>query len=840
MRLPIRHLSGNLAWTTHGRVWAIWRVTPLSYLHSSPRAQQELHAATTALLKRLSGEPMLLSLCAQTSAADVVEAMITGVDLEACPAWVEVADATLDWLGELALAERTHWLCLPLPAERPALELRALAGATANALAGLLGLAPPPVPRREVASYEAKARRLGSQLAGQPGMRPASPAEILWIFAHSVRRGMAEPLLADTTTADQHAGGSRLVGGVLRGPSLAGLGEVRLTEGGLNTGHQQGRLSLLRRRWLHVETPDAEAYQAFLVLAEMPAAFRFPGGSEWLASLDGFAFGVDWASRLTIVPNAQAEAQSRRKARELAAQADEYDGETAGIPQALIDAAADLDDERGRLQSSRTEVEVQSTTVLCTWGTTAEEAESRAEVVRTSIAAAEYQVVRPTGGQAALFEAMLPGAPSRPLLREFTQYQLASDYAMAMPWTSTDLGDPTGALLGLNLDGGTSRPVLLDLADAPRRDASASLGVVGELGAGKSVLLKTIQIALVDRGGRVIAVDRTPMGEWAHFAAHAAPTQHQIVRADARARHSLDPLRVFGPETGARYAKSYLTLQLGVAAMSPAGLVLAQAVDTVAASARPCMRAVIDELDTLAHDEKTTSRAEHARELAGLLRVIAADRLGQIVFGDLPPLRLDKEFVVFHTSGLTLPKKEVFTSEYHMQRQPLETLIGRAVLYLVAAVAREVAFADADQFCAVALDECYWLTSSTEGQDLVLELVRDGRKHAAGAMLGSHDPSDFGSEVIRGLLANRFLLRHRDTQLAAKGLQFLNLDPHDRALVDLVTTNLSPISDQTRKGEALFLDTRRRTGRIRVVIPPVPRIATSVLTTPGRPRPDGA
>ncbi|WP_046469480.1 ATP-binding protein [Allosalinactinospora lopnorensis] len=837
MQVPIRHLAGNLAWTVHGQVWAIWRVNPVSYLHSSPQAQAELHASTTAVLKKLSGQPMLLSLCAQTEAADVVEAMISGVDLENHPQWVEVADAALDWLCELALTERTHWLALPLPADKPSLDLRSIASAATASLSRLIGTVPPAPAVTEVRSYEAKTHKLQSQLSGQPVLRPATPAEILWIYGHSARRGLAEPILADASKADRELAASHLHHGRLRGPSLAGLGEVCLVEGGTPPSEAGTRRSSpLRRRWLQVQTPTGDSYQAFLALAEMPSLFRFPG-SEWLAALDALPFGVDWCSRLTIVPNTEAEAKSRRKARELSAQVDEYDGETAGIPQALIDAAADLDDERGRLQSSRTEVEIQSSTLMCVWGETSEEADQHAEVVRATVAAAEYQVVRPTGGQRRLFEAMLPGAPSSSLLREFTQHQLAGDYAMAMPWADSSIGDPTGALLGMNLDGGTSRPVLLDLANAPQQDASASLGAVGELGAGKSVLLKAIQIALLDRGGRVIAVDRTPMGEWAHFAAHTAPGRHQVIRADAEASVCLDPLRVFGPQIGARYAKSYLTLQLGVPAMSPGGLALAQAVDRVAASSTPHMRAVIDELEAIPHTEKSTNRAEQAKELADLLRAVAADALGQMVFGDLPPLNLEQEFVVFHTAGLSLPKKEIFASEYHMQRQPLETLIGRAVLYLVAAVAREVAFSDPARFAAVALDECHWLTSSTEGQDLVLELVRDGRKHGAGAMLGSHDPEDFGNETIRGLLSNRFLLRHRDTRLAAKGLEFLNLDPGDRSLIDLVTTNLSPISDQTRKGEALYLDTQRRAGRIKITIPPVERIANSILTTPGQPEP---
>ncbi|MEU0489992.1 ATP-binding protein [Nocardiopsis sp. NPDC006139] len=830
MQIPIQHIIGNLAWTTSGQVWALWRVTPSSYLHTSPRARAELHAQTTSLLKRLTGEPMLLSLCAQTSAADVAEAMVEGVDLDAHPEWAEVAEATLDMLDKVNLTERTHWLALPLPADRPALELRSLATAAASTLASLLGVTPQAPSTAQVKSYLTKADRISRQMHGQPVIRPATPAEILWVLAHSIRRGLAEPLLADTAHADRHLAASRLWQGRLRGPSLAGLGEVRLVEGGTP---EDGAKVSLRRRWLQVETPEGTSYQAFLTLGEMPTAYVFPG-SEWLGTLDRFPMPVDWCSRLRIVSNAEADAKTKRKARELSAQVDEYDGDTSGPPQSLFDAAADLDDERTRLQGSRTEVEIQSATVLCVWGSSPEEADQHAELLRHSLSAAEYQLIRPTGGQRALWASMLPGTVVPAVLAEATQYQLASDYAMAMPWCSSDVGDPTGALLGVSLDGGTARPVLVDLARAPRQDASASLGVVGELGAGKSVLLKAVQIGLVDRGDRVIAIDRTPLGEWARFAAEAAPDRHQIIRADADATICLDPLRIFEPHIGARYAKSYLTLQLGVPAMSTGGLALAQAVDAVAASADPHMGAVITELEQIAAEEGGTDRAEKARELAGLLTAVANDRLGRLVFGDLPPLRLDDDtaaFTVFATAGLTLPKREVFASEWHMQRQPLETLIGRAVLYLVAAVAREMAFSDS-RFTAIALDECHWLTSSTEGTDLVLELVRDGRKHAAGAMLGSHDPDDFGDEIVQGLLSTKVVLRHRDVTLARKALAFLGLDPDDQAMVDLVTTDLSPTGDPTRKGEALLADTRRRIGRIQILIPPVERIQTSILTTP--------
>jgi hypothetical protein len=81
-------------------------------------------------------------------------------------------------------------------------------------------------------------------------------------------------------------------------------------------------------------------------------------------------------------------------------------------------------------------------------------------------------------------------------------------------------------------------------------------------------------------------------------------------------------------------------------------------------------------------------------------------------------------------------------------------------------------------------------------------------------------------------LSTKVALRHRDVTLARKALTFLGLDSGDQAMVDLVTTDLSPTGDPSRKGEALLADTRRRIGRIQVLIPPVERIQTSILTTP--------
>ncbi|MGW1090780.1 ATP-binding protein [Streptomyces sp. NPDC002596] len=62
-----------------------------------------------------------------------------------------------------------------------------------------------------------------------------------------------------------------------------------------------------------------------------------------------------------------------------------------------------------------------------------------------------------------------------------------------------------------------------------------------------------------------------------------------------------------------------------------------------------------------------------------------------------------------------------------------EKVLGRPLMYLIAAVARETVMKEKSEFGVAVFDECWWLTSSDEGLELFLELMRDGRKHYAAA-----------------------------------------------------------------------------------------------------------
>lgn len=869
MRVPLRHIAGHLVWSAHGSVWALYRLHPGpdargqveesvqgTYVPAAVRDEQL--AKITHMVRSLSGAPRLFGLAAQVDPGEIALKMIEGIEpADTAPGadhpWVENVEATLDLLDDQEMHRRTLWLAVPLQSETAGLPVAASLGAASAELAALLGVRPGPVAGREVRAYREQAGRVEAALAGGIAFRPACPAEVVWMIQHALHRGVAEPLLAEAESSDLYGG--QLQDGVLRSPSYGDLGQVRLQEGGIDPQlddvgelRSAGRItrsgrtawwrvkggSPLGRRWLQVESDAGVGYQAHLALAECPPAVS-QDAADLFAQLESLDFPVDYTIDLTLVPAEKARAQVQRKKNELIDQADQYDARPTGMPASLSEAARDLGELDARLSRTSVEVEVQSVTVLTVWGPTAAVCDSRARALAALLSGADYRAVRPAGLQEALFALGLPGTVRPGVVREFTQHQVSEDWALSGAFTVGEVGDPNGMFLGIDLDCGTTRPVMINVADAPKQDASASMGIVGDLGAGKSVLQKLIGEAVWARGGCAICIDRTPVREWAAFARTAARGRVQIIDA-AQAEVSIDPLRMFtGPE-GRHYALSYLTLQLGIGPMSTNGEVLHHAVEHAAASHRPSMQGVLEVLEEMAAGE-AGRRQDAAATLAGLIRVVASNPLAAMVFDPaLPPVRLDAssahDMIVITTAGLKLPPKAAFANPEVLHQQPLEALIGRAVLYLIAALARQTAFEDPERFTSVVLDELYWLTSSAEGTALVHEILHDGRKHGAGLLAGSHDAAELGPD--RGLMAYRALARTADRERARRGLEFIGLDPDDPQLLRLVTTGLSPVGQRGREGEFLLTCPRQNTGRVKAVIPRIARIATSITTTPGR------
>jgi len=808
MRLPVRAITGNLVWGRDGSVWAVYRVESFAYAHLSRRDKLALHGKLRGLLMSLPAASRLLSVCRRLDPGLVVDRMIDGVDLGRQPAWASIAEQTLDLLSEVELYERRNYLVVKLPDQGADGWRSAFGAALSSFTEGLLPAAP--IPSREIELRARQAAQVEAKL-GSLKFERAAAGELRWLYARALRRGVFEPYLDETWEPQTRVLGEGINARVAT-PSLASLGDAIVKEGGYPD--DPGRPK--HRRYLRVETPHGVAYQTYLVVAEMPREFAFPGGNgEWFHHVNAFPYPVDWCVLLTSVPNQTAQARSRKQQRELANQVSEWESEPSGAPSSLAMASAGLDAERSELSSNPATPECEATIVFSLAASSLDELEAQAAHLQSTFQPNEYALPRPTGGQAALAAAMLPGAALPGVAKDYTQYLLPRDLAAGMPFAGADVGDPQGMLLGYTLDGGTFQPVLFDPAWGPAHDRSGSIGIFGALGYGKSQTAKLLAYNALARGSQVVIMDRTTMGEYVRFST-VVPGSTQVVRLDNDARVCLDPMRVFAGRERVQRTIGFLTLLTATSPTDLEGMALAKAVRQAARDPHAGLAAVVEQLRRLDDDNAKVVRQK--------VEGFAEGDLAHLAFGEGEVLRLQADCIVFHTPNLSLPSKEQLASEYQAKRLLPEQIFSQALLYLVAAVSRSVIFSDRHRFGVQLLDEASFLVASPQGLELVLEGIRDGRKHNAALWVLSQHPNDLMDERLADLLGTKLVFR-QSRGAANAALRFLEMDSDDQEAVEMITGSL-------RTGQCLLRDLHGRLGLVQVLDAPTPELRDAFSTRP--------
>ena len=295
---------------------------------------------------------------------------------------------------------------------------------------------------------------------------------------------------------------------------------------------------------------------------------------------------------------------------------------------------------------------MEATTIFAVGGRTAEEAKARARYIADYYKANDFLLDTPLGDQEALWWAMQPGTPMTRQVRELAQLTTGREFASGLPLVSSGLGDDRGIRLGDNITTGRHTPILLDLFGNIRADSSASFGVVCELGGGKSTLLKGIGGDVVDRGGVIVALDRTVSREYATFA--ASITGKKTIVADMLVPEwSLDPLRVWGVRKGARMVQSLFAVMLNVEPLDVRGIELSGLLEE-----KYMERHGIDSLGSLMrHLEQIAPESAVASELYKVVKVVASKDLGRVLFDEsLPALDLGADAIIFTTAcALTFP-----------------------------------------------------------------------------------------------------------------------------------------------------------------------------------------
>lgn len=816
MKAPARAIVGHLVWSTDGGVWAVWEAAPFPHAHLATADKLAIHSQIRGLLLSLPPDSMLLSICELLDPLDVVERMAEGTDIGNNAAWSTVCEATADWLEQVSLHHRRYYVAAALPSVRPAWQ--DLFRTAISDVTSAFGVDPAPVSPEEVTTRRRQAHELEIRLRQHVGLQQLSAGEICWIYARAMRREAGEPPFDDlweprtVQASTQHRRSVNRPRGV-----LAQLTDAVVKEGGYGDEEDRPR----HRRFVRIDSGGGTSYQTVLAMSDMPHYFDYPGGGgEWLYHADRVGFPIDWCVRIRSVRNSDAQAKVRRKHRDLIGQVDEYDGDTSGAPPQLAEAIDAIDSQRAQLGANPAEPELQVTILLSVAADNLVELEHRAAAVQARFEPQEYGLARPTGGQQALLRSMLPGTSASHVCRDYTQFMLTSDLAAGSPFCGPEVGDPGGLLLGVSLDGGNNAPVLFDPAFGPKANASPSLAAVGRLGSGKSFFLKRLCWDTIARGGQVVTIDRTPSGEYVRFA-RSLPGRTQVVRLEAGADVRLDPMRSFSGDERNSVTLGFLSLLAGSSAHSEEGAALAEAVDAVCARPESSLADVVDELERMATiaDEPDAAARSLARRLAHYRR----SATGQLAFGQGRPMSLDADFVVFWAPNLALADRETLASDQGMRMMLPEQILGQALLYLVAAVGRRVVFSNPSRFAAALYDEAWALLASPHGQKLLIEGVRDGRKHNGAIWLASQHPNDFAIAELEDLLGSRFVFRQARQAIPA-ALRFLGTPDSIDAAATLETG--------LDTGQCLYRDVRDRVGLIQVLPPVLLDVEEAMNTAP--------
>lgn len=846
-RSPIQHLQSNLMWTRAGTVWAYWRLQPVTYGFGNAEEKQRVLLSHQHLFQALPGESMLMGLCADLDPGAVVERMLEGLDLNACQTYLEEVELTLAELEEMPVGERAFWLAAPLRASSPVDRLKAHLASADATLREHLALPVRYPSAEEVMSWQQSADAMQEAIPAVFNARPATASEIAWINAHGHSRGLGiDRGVPNEKSSERDVTRTRCF-----------VPEPFLDEGGRtdrDSKDKSTRSNPFKDRYLKVvsdTTTGADgspqpSYQVLMALTGTPVGgFAFPGG-EFISYLDRLPVDADWVVRMNITPAsrvARRNMKAERHLKEEFKQQEQDGGSLTGSSTKLDRLAVDLGEYHQALNSSEREVEVQATMIVAVGADNPEDAMADARYVARHYADREFKLTAPLGHQEDLWWAMLPGVPLSREVQRFQQVTTGRFFAMGVPLISDDLGTETGFQIATNISSARRAPVYQDIGGLMEQDGSGSFGVTGENGSGKSTFLKIIAGNVFDRGGQIMAVDRSDNREWEQLgklltsAEGAAPTVIDV----AEPIWSLDPLRLFSGGEAVRITQSLCAVMLGLRPQSPEGVLLGRVLreDYRTEHAINSLSDVREHLETAQAGipAESVKNKDMAENIGFLMSNMAQTDLGRVMFDQsLPPLEITSRCLVFCTHGVDLPTADELNSPSLKDEMPVEKIIGRGIYALIVAICKAVGFADDSQESLFIVDEAHHATGSPETVKEIRDIIRYGRKHKHAVGLGSHDASsDFGPQELQALIPIRYVFRSRDEGMARRNLAWLDGMDQDE-WVEMVMEDMSPMGTDgvpmERRGEALMRDARGRIGKIQARLPRSEIRRAAVLTTP--------
>lgn len=811
-------IRGNLQFTHGGLVTATYFMKPLDYGYRRASDKFAVKMAHHALITNLPDGSLLLGIEARMDTVEVLRKMVQGVEIEESQHYAAEVIASFERIK--AIEPLTRMLLLSTPVGTVGQGISSIA----RLWRGTGTVDVNAISRANYLEYEESANTILSRIGGEFDPIPVPAALFQWLWEHYLSRGAAADPLAPTAA------------GELEDVTAAVFRSASLDEGAQADS----------KRWLlpsfvpviKVMQPEAgvTSYQTMLTPRAFPyGGMAFPGGSEFLVALEGAGdVTVDWAMRVSTKSAEDVLKGNELNLRRLGEQMEQRDAEVSFAQNTLMDKARMLGEYNQHFEANSGESEVKFTTVIAVGGPSREVTIDAVNALKRRFKRYQIELTAPVGAQVDLWSMLIPGSPPRRAFDDFGHIIPSDMWAGFVPFVSSGIGDESGPVIGVNLTSGHFEPIHFGIMEAALHDLSASFAVTGELGSGKSYFLKLMAVLVHDMGGQFLAIDRSQVGEWEHF---AYAIDDAVVIDLSNPTVSLDPLRMFPPSiAGERAVDSILPL-LDVSSTSAAGAAMAGLL-TPKGRAEHGISSLLDLYRVTDRLSGDPAHAEVATRLGSLI-----ERVPVLFDPALKPLQLTAAATVVRTHNLALPTAEELTTPHLYSRLPLTKRLGTALYELVGVTASEAFLNDNGRFGLLVGDEAHHFTQTHVGAAVTSDFSRDGRKHLAAIGLASHDPATDFQGAAHNLIPNRFVFRQRDEVLARNSLEWLGVDLTESpfALKMLREDTSPPIGPnrqvpEERRGEMFMRDALNRIGRGKVLGPARLDRAAAITSTPTAPK----
>ncbi|MCT7372115.1 ATP-binding protein [Mycolicibacterium llatzerense] len=465
------------------------------------------------------------------------------------------------------------------------------------------------------------------------------------------------------------------------------------------------------------------------------------------------------------------------------------------------------------------------------------------ESMKTTFARAGIRFREPIAGkQEELWAAMMPGAKLSPMLSSKFDETTIDEFAELIPFTTAAIGHRRGPIIARNLTSGLGDVVRLAADEVVQANRAASIGIVADVGAGKSTLGKLLAFFAHARSHSWGAIDRSNIevtknpprrtGEWVKFAEKLSDTQIVDV---TKPPGSMDPLKVWAHDLDEAVRRTYgLCVEL-FRMDEDQELALSEALDVAHLGHRNITAFASLGTYLLAQNDPA------AQKVGRKIRQWQRYKWAAAVFDEnLEPLRLTARGTVFRTHGLQLPSSaKVFEQHLYNKLQPEERYaIG---LYPLLTAFLQASFAARGETGWIFIDEAWTVTRSPVGRELMEPQLRDGRKHNIIPVFMTHAGAGDLEDEIYQLITIKFVGRATNKELALANLTWFGAMPiNDDVVADMLAMKngrfymaMMNDDDDTAAEGAGGLGVRQ-VAEIQVLRPADPVIAEAMSTKPLR------